>query len=91
MLGLKNVEGEGAGGGESPAGAKESGPGVEGVRSRVETIGRGRRGDWREEGRRGQSHRTRPPVEGEQNGRGKEGWEEAPCKANWRIRCRPPK
>lgn len=53
MFGFKNVEGEGVGGGESLVGVKESGLGVERVCFRVEIIGRGRRGDWREEGRRG--------------------------------------
>lgn len=76
MPGLQEVEEEGAGARESPAGAKGTGPGLEGVCSRVETVGRGKEeiGGRSTEGR-SQSHRTRQPTEGWQWGR-KEGLEE---------------
>lgn len=54
------MEEEGAGRMESPAGTKETGLGVERVCSRVEQVG------GAAEGRRGQRHRTMPPIEGEQ-------------------------
>lgn len=58
MPSLKDLEEDGAGGRESPAGAKETGPGIKGVCSRVATMGRGKGRDRWEEWQRVQEFKA---------------------------------